>query len=166
MTHSYWGGWHHVEVHEDPWWIMRMTAMGFVYSDLLTQKMRDIGRLENELVITNPRNESETKMFRTGQHVYGSMLVSYICLSAVWSSIYLKYSELWFIIFTFRYLSILMFHLDQSMHISLPRYDPSFFFSFFETSLMFWLCVDKFAFFNLLLTEYQRMAVSLEICEI
>ncbi|KAL3808922.1 hypothetical protein ACHAXA_004690 [Cyclostephanos tholiformis] len=75
MTHSYWGGWHHVEVHEDPWWIMRMTAMGFVYSDLLTQKMRDIGRLENELVITNPRNESETKTSRTGQHVYGSMLV-------------------------------------------------------------------------------------------
>ena len=75
MTHSYWGGWHHVEVHEDAWWILRMTAMGFVYSDLLTQKMRGVGGMENELVVANPRNSSETKTFRTGQHVYGSMLV-------------------------------------------------------------------------------------------
>ncbi|KAL3772707.1 hypothetical protein ACHAW5_002682 [Stephanodiscus triporus] len=74
MTHSYWGGWHHVEVHADPWWITRMTAMGFVYSDLLTQEIRGKQGEDSTLIITNPRNESDQKSFNTGQHVM-SMLV-------------------------------------------------------------------------------------------
>ncbi|KAL3775429.1 hypothetical protein ACHAW5_007153 [Stephanodiscus triporus] len=75
VTHSRWGGWHHVEVHKDPWWITRMTAMGFVYSDLLTNEIRNKGKQDNALTVTNPRNESDTKTFNTGQHVWLTMLV-------------------------------------------------------------------------------------------
>lgn len=69
FTHSYWGGWHHVEVHADEWWIKRMTAMGFVYSEVLTKEMRGKGMQNRELDVTNPRNASDTKSFLTGQHV-------------------------------------------------------------------------------------------------
>ena len=41
VTHSNWGGWHHVEVHDDKWWKARMEMMGFLYSDELTQMMKD-----------------------------------------------------------------------------------------------------------------------------
>ncbi|KAL3765972.1 hypothetical protein ACHAWO_002964 [Cyclotella atomus] len=40
MTHSSWGGWHHVEVHNDDWWRGRMESMGFIYSEQLTNMMR------------------------------------------------------------------------------------------------------------------------------
>lgn len=40
VTHSNWGGWHHVEVHNDDWWRVKMEAAGFVYSDILTKEMR------------------------------------------------------------------------------------------------------------------------------
>jgi len=75
MTHSKWGGWHHVEVHDDPWWIVRMQAMGFVYSDFLTQQVRRKGKQDRWLVVTNPRNESDQKSYFTGQHIGMSMLV-------------------------------------------------------------------------------------------
>eukprot|EP00804_Cyclotella_cryptica_P015161 CCRYP_000714-RD/>CCRYP_000714-RD protein AED:0.10 eAED:0.10 QI:147/0.75/0.8/1/0.75/0.8/5/211/406 len=42
MTHSQRGGWHHVEVHDSDWWILRMESMGFVYSEYLTKKMRQV----------------------------------------------------------------------------------------------------------------------------
>jgi SAM-dependent methyltransferase len=40
VTSSAWGGWHHVEVHEEWWWISRMTAAGFLYSPELTDLVR------------------------------------------------------------------------------------------------------------------------------
>jgi len=40
VTSSAWGGWHHVEVHEEWWWIGRMTAAGFVFSSQLTDLVR------------------------------------------------------------------------------------------------------------------------------
>jgi len=39
-TSSRWGGWHHVEVHYDEWWIQKMTAYGFIYSEELTDQVR------------------------------------------------------------------------------------------------------------------------------
>lgn len=75
MTHSFWGGWHHVEVHEDLWWILKMTAMGFVYSEDLTKQIRSKGKEDRYLDFTNPRNESDKKSFFTGQHIGMSMLV-------------------------------------------------------------------------------------------
>jgi hypothetical protein len=37
VTSSRWGGWHHVEVHDDDWWIQKYESYGFRYS----QKMSD-----------------------------------------------------------------------------------------------------------------------------
>lgn len=42
ITHSMWGGWHHVEVHNAGWWRTRLTAQGLVYSDELTKAARKI----------------------------------------------------------------------------------------------------------------------------
>lgn len=42
VTHSNWGGWHHVEVHDDEWWQIRWEAAGLVYSELLTREARSI----------------------------------------------------------------------------------------------------------------------------
>jgi hypothetical protein len=40
VTHSEWGGHHHVEVHDDAYWIEKFTMFGFIYSETLTQKLR------------------------------------------------------------------------------------------------------------------------------
>lgn len=40
VSHSHWGGWHHVEVHNHDWWQMKMEAAGFVYSETLTKEMK------------------------------------------------------------------------------------------------------------------------------
>jgi len=45
-SHSQWGGWHHVEVHDDDWWINKMESFGFRYSKKLTEEIRDIASLE------------------------------------------------------------------------------------------------------------------------
>ena len=39
-THSNWGGYHHVEVHDDNYWIAKMTMFGFVYEPTLTGQLR------------------------------------------------------------------------------------------------------------------------------
>jgi hypothetical protein len=39
-SHSLWGGHHHVEVHEDAYWIEKMTMFGFLYSPMLTETLR------------------------------------------------------------------------------------------------------------------------------
>jgi hypothetical protein len=46
-THSQWGGWHHVEVHMDDWWITKMQMYGFIYSPELTQHVRDVATTES-----------------------------------------------------------------------------------------------------------------------
>lgn len=40
VSSSRWGGWHHVEVHPDSWWILKMEAYGFRYSETLTVQSR------------------------------------------------------------------------------------------------------------------------------
>ena len=39
VTHSTWGGWHHVEVHTKEWWIRKLTTWGFVFSESLTKEL-------------------------------------------------------------------------------------------------------------------------------
>eukprot|EP00970_Alexandrium_tamarense_P009189 scaffold1813_cov185-Alexandrium_tamarense.AAC.4 len=83
VTHSNWGGWHHVgrmlfvglkifrcvEVHDDDWWRTRWEAAGLVYSESLTQEARlvaiqDQNRRDLTLDMTND------KLYFVGQHVY------------------------------------------------------------------------------------------------
>ena len=45
-THSGWGGHHHVEVHDDDYWIEKFTMFGFIYSETLTEKLRNAASAE------------------------------------------------------------------------------------------------------------------------
>jgi hypothetical protein len=40
ITSSTWGGWHHVEIHPDTWWIRKFESYGFRYSEDLTKETR------------------------------------------------------------------------------------------------------------------------------
>lgn len=46
VTHSSWGGWHHVEVHQDEWWINKYELYGFKYMHDLTIEAREVARSE------------------------------------------------------------------------------------------------------------------------
>ena len=41
-THSEWGGHHHVEVHDDDYWIEKFSMFGFIHSPKLTETVRKI----------------------------------------------------------------------------------------------------------------------------
>jgi hypothetical protein len=68
VTHSTWGGWHHVEVHREEWWIARFQSFGFVYSDYLTKQVR--AAAEKYRDSRAPSNETYV-----GQHIWLHMLV-------------------------------------------------------------------------------------------
>ena len=40
VSASGWGGWHHVEVHDQKWWIARFQSSGFIFSRELTEWFR------------------------------------------------------------------------------------------------------------------------------
>lgn len=40
VTHSVWGGWHHVEVHQKEWWIRKFQMQGFIYSQELVDMVK------------------------------------------------------------------------------------------------------------------------------
>jgi hypothetical protein len=59
LTSSGFGGWHHVEVHPQYWWEVRMVSQGFVYSDVLTKR------------ISFYANESKAYKYDSQHIVYG-----------------------------------------------------------------------------------------------
>ena len=66
------GGWHHVEVHKDDWWIRKYEAYGFKYDSKLTKELRGIARQEKKSNQTQfPPNDEEYN----AQHVWTSMKV-------------------------------------------------------------------------------------------
>jgi len=71
VTSSRWGGWHHVEVHQDDWWIRKYESYGFRYDQKLTDRVRWFAQQElrwkNE---TAPNGEDYN-----AQHVWLSMKV-------------------------------------------------------------------------------------------
>jgi hypothetical protein len=67
-THSTWGGWHHVEVHETDWWIARFQSFGFVYSDSLTNQVRNAA-MQHRLDVA-PDNSTYN-----AQHIWLHMMV-------------------------------------------------------------------------------------------
>jgi hypothetical protein len=71
VSSSRWGGWHHVEVHKDEWWIRKYESYGFHYDDTLTQKVRALASAEkkNETAIA-PNGKSYN-----AQHIWLSMKV-------------------------------------------------------------------------------------------
>ncbi|CAB9518762.1 expressed unknown protein [Seminavis robusta] len=60
VSHSQWGGWHHVEVHQRDWWVSRFQLFGFTYSEGLTQKVKDVCLQEKFNADKNRHNASDT----------------------------------------------------------------------------------------------------------
>jgi hypothetical protein len=69
MTASAFGGWHHSEIRQDWWWIAKMEAAGFVYSEELTHVIRTTAKLERGT------RDDEGKYQIVGQYISQSMMV-------------------------------------------------------------------------------------------
>jgi SAM-dependent methyltransferase len=69
-THSHWGGWHHVEVHKNEWWLNKMESYGFRYSTTLTEMVRKIAHDEMQ-----KKSFSPTGKPYNAQHLYLTMQV-------------------------------------------------------------------------------------------
>lgn len=72
VSSSRWGGWHHVEVHQDDWWIRKYELYGFRYDDTLTQQVREWATEESRDV--NATTAPNAKPWNA-QHVWLSMKV-------------------------------------------------------------------------------------------
>ncbi|KAL3789256.1 hypothetical protein ACHAW5_001666 [Stephanodiscus triporus] len=69
VTHSNWGGWHHVEVHNDDWWRVRWEAAGFVYSEILTKEARSVA-MQDQNMKNLTLDMKENELYFVGQHIY------------------------------------------------------------------------------------------------
>ncbi|KAL7529792.1 hypothetical protein ACHAXR_003157, partial [Thalassiosira sp. AJA248-18] len=76
VTHSHWGGWHHVEIHNHDWWQVKMEAMGFVYSDSLTKTMRDKARqdIHRKDLVKDMIKKNQTS-YNVAQHLWTTLQV-------------------------------------------------------------------------------------------
>ena len=77
ISHSLWGGWHHVEVHGPAWWKFQMTRMGFVFSNDLTDRFR-------KAVTRNKTDNPRCTICKQGKRgdatdVYGQCIDRYDC---------------------------------------------------------------------------------------
>jgi SAM-dependent methyltransferase len=79
VTHSQWGGWHHVEVHNQEWWISRFRLFGFDYDEHLTKKIRDVALQERHHAGENPSDRFASigpdENPYNAQHIWLNMLV-------------------------------------------------------------------------------------------
>jgi len=71
VTSSFWGGWHHVEVHENDWWIRKFEVYGFRYDEKLTNEIRQVATKERLGEINFPPNGE----IYDPQHIWTSMKV-------------------------------------------------------------------------------------------
>jgi len=69
-SHSHWGGWHHVEVHDDVWWLNKMESYGFKFSQTLTDMVRSIAKKELADNIMSPTGKNFN-----AQHIWLTMQV-------------------------------------------------------------------------------------------
>ena len=63
VSASGWGGWHHVEVHDQKWWIGRFLARGFIFSKPLTEWVRSHARAEFNSMPHNGQRYGQTLLF-------------------------------------------------------------------------------------------------------
>ena len=74
VTSSRWGGWHHVEVHPDEWWIEKYRSYGFIFSESLTERVRAKAREDRQYPFPLGEVPGQGNKFNP-QHVYTSMKV-------------------------------------------------------------------------------------------
>lgn len=70
VTHSQWGGWHHVEVHNEVWWVSKFESYGFRYSPDLTNMVRRTAYDEKQR-----KTPSMTGEPYNAQHIWNKMIV-------------------------------------------------------------------------------------------
>jgi hypothetical protein len=70
VSSSRWGGWHHVEIHNDEWWIRKFTSYGFLYDQKLTDTVREWARSDGRSNYTLPTGKKPNP-----QHIWTSMKV-------------------------------------------------------------------------------------------
>lgn len=70
VTSSLWGGWHHVEVHNNEWWIQKYESYGLKYDETLSERIRELARQEAKSGGIAPNG----KTFNA-QHIYMNMKV-------------------------------------------------------------------------------------------
>ena len=76
VTHSNFGGWHHVEVHDDRWWKLKYESFGLRYNEDLTELIRKKASQERNKMINVPVNNKHGKPAHyNAQHVWGTMMV-------------------------------------------------------------------------------------------
>ena len=68
VSHSTWGGYHHVEVHDKEWWIARFQMYGFVYNEEMTEAVRTAAR-------EHAHDPAPGNRTYNAQHVFKHMLV-------------------------------------------------------------------------------------------
>lgn len=71
VSHSQWGGWHHVEVHSESWWIHKFEMYGFKYSKEWTEQIRKLAIAERYKNIESPAQNQTYN----GQHIWLNMQV-------------------------------------------------------------------------------------------
>jgi len=71
VTSSNWGGWHHVEVHKDDWWIRKYESYGFRFDEKLTKEIREVAKTEADSKTIFPPNGQNLM----AQHIYSTMKV-------------------------------------------------------------------------------------------
>lgn len=71
VSSSIWGGWHHVEVHPDEWWIRKYEMYGLRYDNDLTQQIRQIAVEEKRA----KNGTAPNGKFFNAQYIYGRMKV-------------------------------------------------------------------------------------------
>mmetsp|Transcript_1520 Transcript_1520/g.4401 ORF Transcript_1520/g.4401 Transcript_1520/m.4401 type:complete len:403 (-) Transcript_1520:107-1315(-) len=74
VTSSRWGGWHHVEVHPDEWWIEKYRSYGFIFSESLTKRVRSKALQDKQISFPLGEVPGQGTNFNP-QHVYTSMKV-------------------------------------------------------------------------------------------
>ncbi|KAL7525863.1 hypothetical protein ACHAWF_001536 [Thalassiosira exigua] len=73
MTHSRYGGWHHIEVHKPSWWVTKMESLGFVFDGTLTEQMKKMAMKDkSRRDLTKSLNKTGASV---GQHIWGTLLV-------------------------------------------------------------------------------------------
>jgi hypothetical protein len=84
-TNSQWGGWHHVEVHDDIWWISKFQSYGFVYSPGLTEMVKSVATKEMRSGIIsmtgdkyNAQHLYSTMKVRVGSHEYSRNFLGFL----------------------------------------------------------------------------------------
>ena len=74
-TNSQWGGWHHVEIHDDIWWISKFESYGFIYSEELSRAVRTVASEE-----ASNKTTSVTGDPYNAQHIWLTMKVRVVGL--------------------------------------------------------------------------------------